>query len=246
MFDSVLDRGVVPRRRLATGAVVSVLGHAVVLSLALLVRSPQPVKEAAKVIVWPMVPPMFTPAPAPGPAAGGARPIRRSPSPRRPELLVPVTPPKLDLERPPDVEPDPQPVVGAQVGDPLSKSTGPTGPQTDTTGGGGGKPGDKGSCVGSACDFDENGMTRPVLIARGREPAYTPAAQEARIQGLMTVQCVVTLEGRLEQCSVIRSLPHMERAVVEALMTRRYAPATLGGRPLAVRYVFHVRLELPH
>src|SRR5687768_5296750 len=37
MFDSVLDRGVIPRR-LGTGAVVSILGHAALLSVALLVR----------------------------------------------------------------------------------------------------------------------------------------------------------------------------------------------------------------
>jgi protein TonB len=89
-------------------------------------------------------------------------------------------------------------------------------------------------------------MTRPFLVDRGRDPAYTPDALENHVEGLMSVQCVVTLEGRLEHCRVIRPLPYMERAVVEALMTRRYTPATLNGRPLAVRYTFHVQLSMPH
>ena len=51
--------------------------------------------------------------------------------------------------------------------------------------------------------------------------------------------------GRVEQCQALHALPYMERAVVGALMTRRYAPATLSGKPLAVRYVFHVKLVMP-
>ena len=100
------------------------------------------------------------------------------------------------------------------------------------------------SCVGGACDF-KSGMIPPLLLERGREPELTREALEAHVEGLMTVQCVVTIAGRLEHCQVIRSLPHMERAVVEALMTRRYTPATLDGRPLPVRYVFHVKLVMP-
>ncbi|HZN92538.1 MAG TPA: energy transducer TonB [Myxococcales bacterium] len=250
MFDSVLDRGVVPRRRLATGAVISVLGHAAVLSLALLVRPPKSVEEVTKVIVWPTVPPMFTPAPAPGPAAAAAAPARRPSRPARSrELLVPAKIPLLpEVEPPPDVKPDPDTVVGARVGDPI----GPKGPGTDGPGGGGGggggggPPGGNGSCAGDACPSFASGMTRPVLLDRGREPAYTREALEAHIEGPMIVQCVVTLSGRLEHCSVIQSLPYMERAVVEALMTRRYSPATLGGKQLAVRYFFRVKLELPH
>jgi hypothetical protein len=38
----------------------------------------------------------------------------------------------------------------------------------------------------------------------------------------------------------------MDRAVVEALEHRRYAPATVGnGRPIEVEYTFRIRLELP-
>ena len=85
----------------------------------------------------------------------------------------------------------------------------------------------------------------PVLLDRGREPDYTRDALEARVEGQMVVQCVVTLEGRLERCQIIQSLPYMERAVLDALATRRYAPATVAGMPLPVLYGFKVRLVLP-
>jgi len=242
MFDSVLDRGVAPRRRLATGAVFSVFGHAAVLSLALLVRPPARVEEAVTAPLV-FVPPIFTPAPAPAPKGpapahpGPARPAR----PRQ-ELVAPAAVPKkiveLETQPPPDETQDKTPQVGAQIGNPFGTPR-PDGPPGDPNGTGDGN----GTCTGRGCDV--MGMTAPILLQRGREPDYTQEALEAHIEGLMTVECVLTLEGRLQQCRVLRSLPYMERAVVEALMTRRYTPATLHGRPLPVRYTIQVKLVMP-
>ena len=36
----------------------------------------------------------------------------------------------------------------------------------------------------------------------------------------------------------------MDRAVIEALERRRYKPATLGGRPVEVNYVFKITMKL--
>jgi len=63
-------------------------------------------------------------------------------------------------------------------------------------------------------------MTRPTRIA-GREPQYTREAMMARVEGMMIVRCTITLEGTLTNCRVIKSLPHMEKAVLDALATHR-------------------------
>jgi protein TonB len=211
-----------------------------VLSALLLIRPPATeVEEIAKVIPWPNVVPMFTPAPAPVPAGGGGARAHAGPprAQRRRELLAPAAIPKtLDLETfaPPDEGPE-KPLTGMPIG--------PAAPSGGGKGSGEGSGTGTGSCTGNNCDV--LGMFPPQLVERGREPQFTPEALEAHVEGLMTIQCVVTLAGRLEQCQTLQSLPFMERAVVEALMTRRYTPATLNGRPLAVRYVFHVKLVMP-
>ena len=87
-------------------------------------------------------------------------------------------------------------------------------------------------------------MAAPVLVS-APPLEYTQRALEREIEGVMVVECVVTTEGVVHACRVLKSLPFMDRAVVENLELRRYKPATLAGKPLDVQYTFTVRLRLP-
>lgn len=93
-------------------------------------------------------------------------------------------------------------------------------------------------------EFNEASMTRPAFIS-GPDLAYTQRALEHEVEGLMIVKCVVTVEGAIRHCEVLKGLPYMDAAIVEALQRRRYRPATLDGRPIEVKYVFRVNLRLP-
>ncbi len=88
------------------------------------------------------------------------------------------------------------------------------------------------------------GMTRPERLA-GPIPQYTREALEAHVQGLMIVKCVITIEGKVEKCRIIKPLPHMEQAVLDALYATRYKPVTFQGRPVQVDYTFNIKLSLP-
>jgi protein TonB len=55
----------------------------------------------------------------------------------------------------------------------------------------------------------------------------------------------VNTDGRVHDCRVVKSLPFMDRAVIEALEKRRYTPATQGGKPIDVDYTFRITLRLP-
>jgi len=90
----------------------------------------------------------------------------------------------------------------------------------------------------------DNSMTPPVLVS-GPKLEYTQQALEREVEGVMVVECVVAVDGAVHGCRVLRSLPFMDRAVVENLERRRYKPATLGGKPLDVQYTFTIRLRLP-
>jgi protein TonB len=61
----------------------------------------------------------------------------------------------------------------------------------------------------------------------------------------MLIHCVITVEGEVRDCRVLRGLPFMDEAAVEALQRRRYRPATRNGQPVEVVYPFRIHLRLP-
>ncbi|HYO51852.1 TonB family protein [Archangium sp.] len=90
----------------------------------------------------------------------------------------------------------------------------------------------------------QEGMARPVEV-KGQDIVYTREALAARVEGTMVVKCTITQKGNVENCRVMRGLPHMNEAVVQSLQSRLYKPILLQGKPVAVDYVFNIRLVAP-
>ncbi len=88
------------------------------------------------------------------------------------------------------------------------------------------------------------GMTRPMRLS-GPLPHYTPEAFAAGVQGLMILKCVITTEGSVTRCRIIKPLPLMRDAVLVALYQTRYEPVTFQSRRVHADYAFNIRLALP-
>jgi len=99
------------------------------------------------------------------------------------------------------------------------------------------------SIEAQAVEFDPS-MTAPAMVS-GPAPEYTQDALERGVEGSMEVRCVVTAEGNVRACKVVKGLPFMNAAVVDALQKRTYRPATAQGKPVDVYYKFTLRLKLP-
>lgn len=93
-------------------------------------------------------------------------------------------------------------------------------------------------------EFNDASMTPPAMIS-GPSPEYTQEAIDSGVQGLMQVRCIVTVAGMVRNCKVLKGLPYMNSAVLEALVRRHYTPALAQGKPVDVYYTFNVRLRLP-
>ena len=92
-------------------------------------------------------------------------------------------------------------------------------------------------------EFNDS-MTVPSMVS-GPVPEYTPDALERGVEGSMRVRCVVTADGQVRSCKVLKGLPFMNGAVVGALERRKYRPALAQGTPVDVYYTFNIRLKLP-
>ncbi len=231
MFDSVLRRETLPKRRFGSGAIIAILVHAGAVSFAIWAQASGATSRAHDVAVTFVKPP--PPPPPPPPAPRQARP---KPKPDRPRTVLHqaiVAPTVIPEERPPEQEPVDQPTEGIAEGIE-----------------GGEVGGVPGGIVGGVVEadapleFDPHKMTDTRFIS-GPRPEYTEKALEREVQGTMIVKCVITTEGRIHGCRVLKSLPFMDRAVIDALERRRYAPVTMGGKPIEVDYTFRVKLVLP-
>ena len=100
------------------------------------------------------------------------------------------------------------------------------------------------AALGDVVPFGE-GMTRPKLVTPGKPVSYSREAIEARVEGTMIVKCTITVDGQVEKCTVLKTLPFLEEAVLQSLYSSRYSPVTFQGKPVAVGYTFNVRLVPP-
>jgi eukaryotic-like serine/threonine-protein kinase len=90
----------------------------------------------------------------------------------------------------------------------------------------------------------EGVTTTPRLIDAGTAPRYNSTARAAKVEGTVVSRCVVSAQGFLENCRIVKSLPFMDEEVLESLKTRRYEPAKVGEKAVATEMSVVVRLQL--
>ncbi|MFZ5443583.1 MAG: TonB family protein [Myxococcota bacterium] len=83
--------------------------------------------------------------------------------------------------------------------------------------------------------------TRPRLIS-AEPPQYSSHARLQKVTGAAVVRCVVNVEGRLEQCRILRSVPLMDEAILESMKTRRYEPGKVNDEAVASELNIVVRV----
>jgi periplasmic protein TonB len=75
-------------------------------------------------------------------------------------------------------------------------------------------------------------------------PIYPEVARAARVEGTVILEAVLDSTGRVTQLKVIRSVPLLDQAAVDAVRQWRYTPSTYGGRPVSVLMTITVRFTL--
>jgi TonB family protein len=88
------------------------------------------------------------------------------------------------------------------------------------------------------------GMVRPRLLSHPA-PTYTREAFDARVGGIALIRCVINLDGTLEQCRIVKGLPHMDEALLESVSQWTYTPVFYKGHPQRVEMVIPVRVSPP-
>ena len=82
----------------------------------------------------------------------------------------------------------------------------------------------------------EPGVTAPRMVHRAG-PRYTEAAKQAKIEGVVVVDCIVQPDGTVGQVHVVRSLDKVHGLDAEAVLAAKlhvFEPGTKDGKPTPV------------
>ncbi len=75
-------------------------------------------------------------------------------------------------------------------------------------------------------------------------PAYPDIARKARVEGTVILESVLDTSGNVTQLRVIRSVPLLDQAALDAVRQWKYTPTQYGGRPVSVLMTITIRFTL--
>ena len=76
------------------------------------------------------------------------------------------------------------------------------------------------------------------------QPVYPAIAQAARVQGVVIVEAIIGTDGKVRHAKVLRSIPLLDQAAVDAVRQWEYTPSRLNGVPVPVIVTVTVNFTL--
>jgi TonB family protein len=75
-------------------------------------------------------------------------------------------------------------------------------------------------------------------------PVYPVVAQAARVEGIVILEAIIDETGAVRDVRVLRSIPLLDRAAIDAVSRWRYLPTTLNGVAVPVIMTVTVSFKL--
>ena len=86
-------------------------------------------------------------------------------------------------------------------------------------------------------------MTAPVKKVDAA-PVYPAIAQSARVEGVVILEAVIDVQGRVESARILRSIPLLDQAALDAVRQWRFTAARLNGDAVPVVMTVTVNFTL--
>ncbi|WP_205519414.1 energy transducer TonB [Pyxidicoccus caerfyrddinensis] len=239
-------------KRWSQALVVAMAVHVVALAGGLMFSSALPEKAPTapepELVFLAFAPPPPAPSSAGAAKVEKARPTQaRTPRPVERQLVVPVPKP---IPEPVEVKPEPVPEPPVDVAPPEPTEEVPAANVGAVVGGvvGGVIGGQQGGVVGASGGTGEalglKQVSRPPAVLKQVAPDYPRRARSDGIQGLVVVRIIIGTDGKVEPEStrVIRSVPALDQAAIDAVSRWRFSPA-LGREGRPVRVIIEIPVE---
>jgi protein TonB len=88
------------------------------------------------------------------------------------------------------------------------------------------------------------GNIKPPTKTRDVKPVYPAIAQSARVQGVVIIEATIGPDGRVKDAKVLRSIPLLDQAALDAVKQWEFTPTLLNGVPVPVIMTVTVNFTL--
>ena len=88
------------------------------------------------------------------------------------------------------------------------------------------------------------GNIKPPTQIKRVNPVYPPIAQSARVQGVVIIEAVIGPGGQIQDARILRSIPLLDQAALDAVRQWEYTPTLLNGVPVPVIMTVTVNFTL--
>jgi protein TonB len=75
-------------------------------------------------------------------------------------------------------------------------------------------------------------------------PSYPDIAKQARVQGVVILECTISPQGKVSDVKVLRGIPLLDQAAIDAVKQWVYTPTLLNGVPVPVIMTVTVNFKL--
>jgi protein TonB len=237
LFEDLIDSDRVAHRTQQSKTLpVSLALHTIAAALIVIVPllSADQLPDPASAVKAFFVEPMAAPAPPPPPPPPAARPANAPKIIPKPILANQFTAP---VEVPEEITPEESIDMGVEGG---------------AGGVEGGVPGGVvGGIVGGLPDAPApvqavrvGGQIKEPKKLKNIAPVYPDIAKQARVQGVVILECTISPQGKVTDVKVLRGIPLLDQAAVEAVKQWVYTPTLLNGVPVPVIMTVTVNFKL--
>jgi TonB family protein len=88
------------------------------------------------------------------------------------------------------------------------------------------------------------GVIREPRKVRNVNPVYPDIAKSARVQGVVILEATIGRHGRVGEVRVLRGIPLLDQAAIDAVRQWEYTPTLLNGTPVPVIMTITVKFSL--
>lgn len=101
------------------------------------------------------------------------------------------------------------------------------------------------SLAGASGAVRVGGNIKAPTQTKKAQPVYPAIAQSARVSGVVILEALIGVDGRVTNAQVLRSIPLLDQAAIDAVKQWEYTPTLLNGAPVPVIMTVTVTFMLP-